>query len=147
MTFTNPPIEGTTAMLDIVGINHVSITVTDLERSVPWYTDLFGMGKLMDQSLADGSSYVLIGKPDFSMSLGLHIHPTNKGERFSEARTGLDHVSFLVPDRSDLDRWQERLRELDVPHSPISDQPGYSVLVFRDPDNIQLELFASAAHH
>ena len=29
--------------------------------------------------------------------------------------------------------------------SPISDQPYGSVLVFRDPDNIQLELFAPPA--
>jgi len=127
-------------MPDITAINHVSITVTDLERSLPWYTELFELGKLMDQTLADGSSYVLIGRADFSLCIGLHIHPTNQGEHFSETRTGLDHVSFLVPNRTDLDRWQERLREFGVPHSPISDQPGYSVLVFRDPDNIQLEL-------
>jgi len=132
-------------MPDIAGINHVSVTVTDIERSVPWYIELFGLGKLMDRTLADGSSYVLIGKPDFSMSVSLHIHPTNQGEPFSETRTGLDHVSFLVPDRSDLGRWQERLSEFGVPHSPISDQPSYSVLVFRDPDNIQLELIAFAA--
>lgn len=131
-------------MPDITAINHVSITVTDLERSVPWYIELFELGKLLDQTLADGSSYVLIGKPDFSLCIGLHIHPANQGERFSETRTGLDHVAFLVPDRTDLDRWQKRLREFAVPHSPISDQPGYSVLVFRDPDNVQLELMAVA---
>lgn len=134
-------------MPEVVAINHVSITVTDIERSVPWYIEVLGLGRLMDRTLGDGSSYVLIGKPDFSMSVGLHRHPTNEGERFSEARTGLDHVSFLVADRADLDRWLERLDELSVPHSPISDEPGYSVLVFRDPDNVQLELFAPAAHH
>lgn len=52
---------------------------------------------------------MLIGKRDFSLSVGLHTHPANQGEPFSETRTGLDHVSFLVPDRPDLDRWQERL--------------------------------------
>lgn len=129
-------------MPDIIAINHVSITVTDLERSVPWYIEVFELGKLLDQTLADGTSYVLIGKPDFSMCIGLHIDPTNMGERFSETRTGLDHVSFLVPSRADLDQWQERPREFGVPHSPISDQPSYSALVFRDPDNIQLEVMA-----
>jgi len=132
-------------MPEITAINHVSITVTDLERSLPWYIEVLELGKLLDQTLSDGSSYVLIGKPDFSMCIGLHIHPTNSGERFSEARTGLDHVSFLVPSRADLDHWQEHLREFGVPHSPISDQPGYSVLVFRDPDNVQLELMAVLA--
>lgn len=129
-------------MPKLSAINHVSITVTDIERSVPWYVEVFELGKLLDENLADGSSYVVIGKPDFSLCIGLHIHPTNEGERFSETRTGLDHVSFLVPDRADLDGWQQRLDALSVPHSPISDQPTYSVLVFRDPDNVQLELMA-----
>ena len=45
-----------------------------------------------------------------------------------------------------------RIRHLDTPHakpltqSPIADEPYGSVLVFRDPDNIQLELFAPPAH-
>ena len=32
-----------------------------------------------------------------------------------------------------------QLTEFGVEHSPISDQDGYSILVFRDPDNMQLE--------
>ena len=30
----------------------------------------------------------------------------------------------------------------DEPHSPVNDQDGYAVLVFRDPDNIQLEFMS-----
>jgi hypothetical protein len=37
------------------------------------------------------------------------------------------------------------LRDRGVPVSPISDQPWGSVLVFRDPDNVQLELCAPPA--
>jgi len=32
--------------------------------------------------------------------------------RFSEFRTGLDHLEFLVPRRQDLHEWAERLDEL-----------------------------------
>lgn len=35
--------------------------------------------------------------------------------------------------------WEARLTELGVEHSPIADLPGFGVLVFRDPDNVQLE--------
>ena len=55
---------------------------------------------------------------------------------------GLDHISFQVPDRSALEEWAKRLDELDVAHSPITEAPYGTVLVFRDPDNIQLEFFA-----
>jgi hypothetical protein len=38
--------------------------------------------------------------------------------------------------------WESRLTELEVEHSPINDQDGYLVLVFRNPDNIQLEFMS-----
>jgi catechol 2,3-dioxygenase-like lactoylglutathione lyase family enzyme len=94
----------------------------------------------MEETHPDGSGYaVVLGKPDWSMCVGLHMHATNNREAFAEQRTGLDHVSFLVSSRAELDAWLARLTDLEVPHSPVNDRDGYSVIVFRDPDNIQLE--------
>jgi catechol 2,3-dioxygenase-like lactoylglutathione lyase family enzyme len=130
-------------MPDVSGIHHVSVTVTDIERSVPWYSELLGLTKLMEESHPDGTGYaVVLGKPDWSMCVGLHTHPTNERERFSESRTGLDHVGFMVSGRAELDAWASKLTELGVEHSPVNDQGGYAVLVFRDPDNIQLEFMS-----
>jgi glyoxylase I family protein len=45
-----------------------------------------------------------------------------------------------------LEGWERRLKELGVRFSPIAASlsiPGAAVIVFRDPDNVQLELFAS----
>ena len=128
-------------MPSISAIHHISLTVGDIDRSVAWYTEVLGLDHLMDEKHPDGSGYaVVLGTCDWSMCVGLHHHDTNDGERFAEHRTGLDHVSFLVASRAELDAWGDRLDELGVARSPISDQEGYSVLVFRDPDNIQLEL-------
>jgi glyoxylase I family protein len=130
-------------MPDVSGIHHVSVTVTDIERSVPWYSELLALTKLMEETHPDGTGYaVVLGKPDWSMCVGLHTHPTNTKERFSESRTGLDHIGFMVSSRAELDAWESRLTELGVEHSPINDQGGYAVLVFRDPDNIQLEFMS-----
>ncbi|MCU1463331.1 MAG: lactoylglutathione lyase-like lyase [Acidimicrobiales bacterium] len=130
-------------MPEIAMINHVGVTVTDIERSTPWYSEVLGFTKLMEATHPDSSGYVVVlGKPDWSMCIGLHTHPTNQDEPFSETRTGLDHISFLVPSRAELDIWETRLTDLGVEHSPVDDQGGYSVVVFRDPDNIQLELIS-----
>jgi catechol 2,3-dioxygenase-like lactoylglutathione lyase family enzyme len=127
-------------MPDIQGIHHVSITVPDIERSVAWYGDVLGLTKLMDEQHPNDPGYaIILGKPDWSMCIGIHTHPTNERERFEERRTGLDHVSFTVANRDELQAWQSRLEELGVEHSPITDRGAYAVLVFRDPDNIQLE--------
>ena len=56
----------------------------------------------------------------------------------------LNHVAIAVPARSDLDARAAWLDRLGVPHGGVidaADPVKYSVLVFRDPDNIQLELF------
>jgi glyoxylase I family protein len=127
-------------MPSISAIHHISLTVRELRQSVAWYTEVLGLVHLMDEDHPDGSgSAVVLGKPDWSMCVGLHTHSTNGGETFAEQRTGLDHVSFLVASRAELDEWDARLTDLAVAHSPVNDQEGYSVLVFRDPDKIQLE--------
>jgi len=130
-------------MPTVSGIHHVSITVTDIERSVPWYAEVLGLEKLMDEQHPNDDGYaVVLGKPDWSMCVGLHTHPTNSGERFAESTTGLDHVGFLVSSRAELDEWAARLAELGVEQSPITDRDGYAVLVFRDLDNVQLEFMS-----
>lgn len=130
-------------MPEISSIHHVSITVTDLDRSVPWYEELFGMNKVVEEPHPDGTgNFVVLSNADFSMMIGLHVHPGNQRERFSEARTGLDHVSFGVKNHAELEAWESRLTELEVEHSPINDREFYSVVVFRDPDNVQLEFIS-----
>jgi glyoxylase I family protein len=60
---------------------------------------------------------------------------------------GLDHVSFEVADRAALEGWMDRLDELNIGHTGIRRRPNgpYSTVVFRDPDNNQLEFAAPAA--
>ena len=63
----------------------------------------------------------------------------------STRRAGLDHLAFTVADRGELDTWAARLADAAVAHSPITaanSVPGAAVLVFRDTDNIEVELFA-----
>jgi hypothetical protein len=56
-------------------------------------------------------------------------------------RVGLDHLSFNVASRSELDAWQDRVAERAIEHTPIAESAMWDVLVVRDPDNIQLEFF------
>ena len=132
-------------MPTISTIHHLSLTVTDIERSVPWYSEVLGLTKLMEEQHPNDSGYaVVLGIPDWALCVGLHVHPTNATEPFAEARTGLDHAAFLVPSKAELEAWEARLTELGVEHSPVKDGDGYSLVVFRDPDNIQLEFFTFA---
>lgn len=132
----------------ITGIHHFSPTVRDVEASAAWYERVFSMVRVpirMPHHEREDSGYaVLLIEPASGLVIGLHHHETNGGEPFDEARTGLDHIGFGVPDRESLDAWVAKLDELGVEHSGVRDltEPiPFSTLVFRDPDGIQLELY------
>ena len=57
---------------------------------------------------------------------------------------GLDHISFSVPTRADLDEAVRLLDERGIEHGPIRELVplGISFLAFFDPDGIALELTA-----
>ncbi len=131
-------------------LHHLALTVTDLDVSVRWYESVFGVTFLMDAPHQGGVGRVLADE-NRELMIVLHRHDSNGGELFGETSTGLDHAGFLVPTRADLEAWQNHLEVLGVTmadtadkpltQSPICDEAYGSVIVFRDPDNIQLELF------
>jgi glyoxylase I family protein len=122
-------------------VHHISFTVRDLDASVAWYSDLFELRTMMDEE-HDGGRAVVLVQPETHAFIGLHAHRTTPDAAFAETTVGLDHVAFGVPDRAALQTWQQRLAERAVPHSEIKDRGYGSVLTLRDPDNIQIELYA-----
>ncbi len=138
----------TNATANITGIHHISVTVRDVEASADWYARVFDMTRLpitfAHHDCEDtGYAVLLIGAS--GLVLGLHHNAGNDGAEFDERRTGLDHFGFSVADRPELDAWVTKLDELGIEHSGIRDitEPiPFATLVFRDPDNIQLELYA-----
>jgi catechol 2,3-dioxygenase-like lactoylglutathione lyase family enzyme len=140
-----------TSAAAITGIHHFSPTVRDVEASATWYEQVFSMVRLpmtFPHHEREETGYaVLLIDPVSQLVIGLHHNEANEGERFDEVRTGLDHIGFHVADRAGLDAWVAKLDGLGVEHSGIRDvaEPmPFATLVFRDPDNIQLELIAMA---
>jgi catechol 2,3-dioxygenase-like lactoylglutathione lyase family enzyme len=126
-------------------LNHVALTVRDLSVSVPWYEDLFDADPVLDEDTDPHMHHTVYLLGNGTM-IGLHQHTTPAPpERFSEYRVGLDHVSFGVADRAELEKWARRLDELGVDHGDIKDATYGSGLSFRDPDGIALEFFAPPA--
>jgi catechol 2,3-dioxygenase-like lactoylglutathione lyase family enzyme len=128
----------------ITGAVEVTLTVRDPDISASWYSELLGMEALYDHSSDDGRMrYVALVEPDSRLVLCLVGHADNPGTPFSEFRTGLDHLEFLVDRRADLDEWADRLTGLGIAHSGVKelDYTANAMITFRDPDNIQLEFF------
>jgi catechol 2,3-dioxygenase-like lactoylglutathione lyase family enzyme len=123
-------------------LNHVAVTVRDLEVSGPWYRTLFGADPVLDEHTDAGfrhQAWILDGGTVF----GIHQHDRPApDEESSEFRLGLDHVGFGCASRAELEKWETRLDDLGISHGGIVDARYGSGLSFRDPDGIALEFFA-----
>lgn len=132
-------------MPSLTGVHHVSLTVTDLDRSAEWYSRVLGF-TLAAEIDGDGYQRVRLRHPDSGLIIALTHHKAGSGEAFRESECGLDHVAFTVPDVADITAWKQRLEHHQVPHSQIKprEQPGGGALItLRDPDNIQIEVVAT----
>ena len=127
-------------MPNIAGAHHVAFTVTDADRSAAWYQDLLGMQVLFQVDEDDVRLRVLV-HPASEWILGVREYPNRPDGPFDEHRTGLDHLAFTVTSRPELDAWQEELERRGITYSPIQETPIGTVITFRDPDDIQLELW------
>jgi catechol 2,3-dioxygenase-like lactoylglutathione lyase family enzyme len=132
-------------------IHHLRLTVTDLERSRKFYTSLLGFDVAVesppddDPAAAETFKILFGGIVMIRGSLLMGLRPmAPAGDRFSPDRVGLDHLSFSVDSRAELERAALLLDEAGVTHGEIASLPsfGIDVLSFEDPDGVQLELTA-----
>ncbi|HEY0576587.1 MAG TPA: VOC family protein [Pseudonocardia sp.] len=131
----------------LTAIHHVGVTVTDAEASAAWYERVLGFQRQFEERhfRSDAGGYtIVLGPPDSSFSMGVDHHPGNAGDNFDPTRTGLDHLSFQVASVDALHAWVAHLESQDVPNSGVYPMEGFplSLVTFRDPDGVQLELIA-----
>jgi len=135
-------------------IHHLRLTVTDVQRSREFYTSLLGFQVAVespppgDPGADEAFSILFGGVVMIRGSVLMGLRPVAAAhDRFDPDRVGLDHLSFSVPTRADLEQALRLFDEHGVPHGAITRLPsfGIDVLPFDDPDGIQLELTAPAA--
>lgn len=126
--------------MTIAAVHHVSLSVSDLDRSTRWYEDLFELDRVMTEE-APGRRAVVYRFRGSRLMLGLVEHEATAGGVFDPTVPGLDHVAFDVASREELEAWTERLDARSIPHSGIVEIPPGAICNLRDPDGIALALF------
>lgn len=134
-------------------VHHLRLTVTDIQRSRQFYTSLLGFQVAVespppgDPSEAETFRILFGGVVMVRGDLLMGLRPMAPGgDRFDPDRVGLDHLSFSVASREDLEQAVRLFDEQGVAHGDITrlEAFGIDVLPFEDPDGIQLELTAPA---
>src|SRR5947199_10613959 len=118
------------------GVHHIRLIVTDLIRSRDFYTSLLNFtvaAELLPGFVLTNGNILLALTPPWDASQAL------PNDRFSPNRVGLDHLSFSVANRAELNKAAALFEEHDVEHGEVRDLPpfGITILSFSDPDGIQ----------
>jgi catechol 2,3-dioxygenase-like lactoylglutathione lyase family enzyme len=132
----------TAAASDVLQTGHVGLNVTDLDRSVPFYTRVFGL-QVLTQGEDHGRRWAFLER-DGRLVLTLWQQSDTS---FAATSAGLHHLSFQAASMDEVRATEAVLRDLGaeilhggvVPHGEDTASGG---IFFTDPDGIRLEIYA-----
>ena len=115
-------------------IGQVSLTVRDLDRSLPFYQDVLGFRELRREGpvsfLAPPGGRVLI-----------ELHERKDAVAKPRRSSGLFHFAILVPSRAALGRSLRRLSDMRWPMTGAADHLVSEALYLDDPDGNGIEIY------
>lgn len=125
-------------MVNRHGIDHVTLTVSDLDRTKDFYEKLFQIK--FEKHKENSFNLLPVGIPVWFVQWAKQ-HPS---DRFDETRIGLDHIAYHLETLEELEKFVNKLKEMGVTTAGVQKFAGkYPYVCFRDPDNIQTEFFIS----
>jgi len=128
-------------MIEVNGMAHVILTVSDWPRAHAFYAELLPFLGL--KKVYDGNSFLYhVGG---RTAVGIQrCEERFAGERFAQNRVGLHHLCLRARTREDVDKVAAKLRAMGahIDRGPVEGSwaPGYYYIVFEDPDGIRLEV-------
>ncbi len=124
--------------LNVRGLSHIALRVTDLARAKAFYTAVLGF-----QMVQEIPSLVLVSGYGFLLGMRGDAAETPQGDRFNPYRVGLDHLALAAPDRAALDSLKSALDAAGVRNNGIEDDAltHAPFISFYDPDGIAWEFY------
>jgi len=123
-----------------MALEYCGIRVTDLDRSLKFYTGALGLRELRRGTMEHGGLFILLEDPETSQRLELNFYPPNNRfwTPFSQGE-GLDHLGFKVKDaRATLARL---LAEGATAAVEPWEESGYVIGFVKDPDGHWIEVY------
>jgi catechol 2,3-dioxygenase-like lactoylglutathione lyase family enzyme len=129
-------------MTEVTGIDHIYITVSDLERSEAFYDRV-----LLETLGFRKSKFALGGDPHvqyFNRHFGFVLRPSRNTSEHNAYSPGLHHFCFRVESVADVVVVANQLRATGVAASEaklyMEYAPDYWATFFNDPDGVRLEV-------
>jgi len=122
-------------MFAVKGLDHVALTVRDLQQSIAWYRDVFGLQRRHEETWGDYPVMMCAG--DTALALFQAKGPVSNAPD-SHSVAIMRHVAFQV-DRVNFIKAQETLRARGI-EFVFEDHSISQSIYLRDPDGYELEL-------
>jgi glyoxylase I family protein len=128
--------------VEVIGIDHVYVTVRDLARSRRFYDGVMRvLGYKQVESMIGGDPHVHY----YNRQFGFSLRPARPGTSAHDPYApGLHHFCFRVIDEAAVARAATELRALGVAATDPRVYPEYSAdyyaTFFEDPDGVRLEI-------
>jgi glyoxylase I family protein len=128
-------------MPDIIGIDHIYITVSDLSLSEAFYDRVFPvLGFRKSRFQIGGEDHVQY----FNRHFGYVLRPSHGGSEHDSYAPGLHHLCFRMEAIDDVRAAADALRlngiDISEPRNFPEYAPDYWAIFFSDPDGIRLEV-------
>lgn len=120
-------------MFELQRIDHIAITVTDLENSVKWYKENLGLERYYEGSWDDVP--VMLGKSGTCLALFKAKSKNNDSEL---KPVSVNHIAFRA-DRKNFEEAQRTLKERNIEFQ-FEDHGIAHSIYFSDPDGYNLEI-------
>ena len=127
--------------MTLKGIAHINFTVSNFERSLPFYKELFAHLGLREMINIDGY-YYCVGK---RTAIDIQACSNDNADvPFDQGRAGLHHYCLSMESREDVDALAEFAKGLgaQIVRAPAGQDdwfPGMYSCLFEDPDGIRIE--------
>ncbi len=126
-------------MIEVKGINAVSLVVRDVEASLQWYREKLGFEKLFDD--APNSPSVVIGRGGVEVVLRPLENPAEATNVNTKEQACIAILAFEVePDQ--LDKVEQVFIE-DADIVQLDEHPKYRSRIVEDPDGHAIEFYAN----
>ena len=122
-------------MFKIEALDHVALSVRDVERSAQWYADVLGF-KRHHEEMWDGVP-IFVGNSDAAIAL-FPVRDKAGSRSHDRAAVRTLHFAFRA-DRKNFLRAQDELKKRAIPFDFQDHEISHSIY-FRDPDGHEIEI-------
>lgn len=128
-------------MPEVIGIDHIYITVSDMERSEKFYDVVMKiLGFRKSRFQIEGEQHIQY----YNRHFGYVLRPARSSGPHNSYAPGLHHFCLRVDSEKEVKEAANRLKGQNIPVSQPKQYPEYApdyfAIFFSDPDGVRLEV-------